>query len=320
MQAIIPPFWLIIAAVITISFPSEVLAGSLGWPVACIPGENCKGSTFYIGYPDIDRSGKAFDCGNPGYTGHTGTDITVSSVKDGIPVRAAADGEVLLVSGGKVDHCSGDGGTAGGCLQDIAATEDPGTICLGADGCFSWGFDAGNFILIRHGELPQALFTLYAHLRRGSIAVTNGNLVKKGEKIAEVGNSGASLTPHLHFGVFARRLFGNELVDPWQGSCSPDHHQTLWQYDPPYRADVFVIKAGTGEGIITCDSGGISCPTSSPASFIPGTFVTFKAVPYYGSQFIGWQEGCSGNAKSCTITVEGSIAVKALFARGERRP
>lgn len=320
MQVITPSFGLTIAAIIVFFFPATALSGNLAWPVACIPGINCKGSTFYLGYPDIDRSGKAYDCGKPGYTGHTGTDITVSSVKDEIPVLAAAEGVVLLVSGGKEDHCSGDGDKGSGCLQDLAAAEDPGAICLGADGCFSWGFDAGNFILIRHGELPQSFYTLYAHLRRGSIVVTNGRQVKKGEKIAAVGNSGASLAPHLHFGVFARRLFGNELVDPWQGSCSPDHHQTLWQYDPPYRADVLITKAGTGEGIITCDGGGSSCPPSSPASFIPGTSITFKAVPYYGSQFIGWQGSCSGNANSCTITVEGAVAVKALFAREERHP
>ncbi|WP_243372009.1 peptidoglycan DD-metalloendopeptidase family protein [Geotalea sp. SG265] len=299
--------------------PVAARAGMLAWPVACIPGVNCTGSAFYIGYPDIGGSGKAFDCGKPGYTGHTGTDITVSSVKDGVGVLAAADGEVLLVSGGQEDHCSGDGDAAGDrCLEADAATGDPGALCVGTDGCFSWGFDAGNFVLIRHGEPPQLIFTLYAHLRRGSIAVTSGTRVKKGDKIAEVGNSGASLAPHLHFGVFIRRQFGNELADPWQGECSSPRHASLWQYDPPYRAQVTVTKAGTGEGIITCNDGSIPCPPGSPTSFIPGTSITFKATPYFGSQFIGWQGGCSGAANTCTITVEGSLGVSALFARQDR--
>lgn len=278
-------------------------------------------SNFYLGYPDIEGRGKAFDCGKPGYTGHTGTDITVASVKGGIAVMAAADGEVLLVAGGKEDHCSGDDESPGTrCLQDTATTADPGAVCLGANGCFSWGFDAGNFILIRHNQPHQILYTLYAHLRRGSIAVTTGQQVKKGDKIAEAGNSGASLAPHLHFGVFARMPYGNDAVDPWQGSCSANHHQSLWQYTPPYRAEIAITKSGTGEGIITCDSGSIPCTSRYPISLVPGTTITLKAVPYYGSEFAGWQGACAGSGSICTLAVEGAVAIKAVFTREERNP
>lgn len=319
MQPVTLQFKLGLVLVILFALPGAPSAGTLAWPIACIPGSTCTGSTFYIGYPDIAGSGKAFDCGKPGYTGHNGTDITVLSVSDGVGVLAAAEGEVVLVSGGREDHCSGDGYIAGrSCLQDLAVTGDPGTICLGSDGCFSWGFDAGNFILIRHGDSPQRLFTLYAHLRRGSIAVTNGSRVKQGDKIAEVGNSGASLAPHLHFGVFARHQFGNEPVDPWQGGCSPLHHESLWQYDPPYKAVLTVTKGGTGAGIVSCRDGDDTCPPGSPMSLVPGTSVTLKAEPYYGSRFTGWQGGCSGTAASCTVTIEKDIEVKALFTRDER--
>jgi len=48
---------------------------------------------------------------------------------------------------------------------------------------------------------------LYAHLKSGSIEVEKGDRVKKGQRLGQVGNSGFSSTPHLHFQVLTRRTF-----------------------------------------------------------------------------------------------------------------
>ena len=53
----------------------------------------------------------------------------------------------------------------------------------------------GNYVLLE-GE-PG--FALLAHLRRGSLRVRAGQRVGEGEVLAEVGNSGNSTSPHLHF-------------------------------------------------------------------------------------------------------------------------
>jgi hypothetical protein len=55
----------------------------------------------------------------------------------------------------------------------------------------------GNYILLK-GKPGVALL---AHLRRGSVRVRTGQLVKEGEPVAAVGNSGNSTIPHLHFHV-----------------------------------------------------------------------------------------------------------------------
>lgn len=56
----------------------------------------------------------------------------------------------------------------------------------------------GNCIIIDHGN---GLWTLYGHIRNGGLLVDVGDTVKKGDKIAEVGSTGNSTGPHLHFEV-----------------------------------------------------------------------------------------------------------------------
>lgn len=54
----------------------------------------------------------------------------------------------------------------------------------------------GNYVVIKHS--PN-LYTLYAHLKSGSISVKTGEAVVAGQKIGECGHSGHSSEPHLHF-------------------------------------------------------------------------------------------------------------------------
>jgi murein DD-endopeptidase MepM/ murein hydrolase activator NlpD len=54
----------------------------------------------------------------------------------------------------------------------------------------------GNMIEVDHGK---GLVTRYAHASR--VYVKNGDLIKRGQKIAEVGTTGRSTGPHLHFEV-----------------------------------------------------------------------------------------------------------------------
>ncbi len=84
------------------------------------------------------------------------------------PVYAAADGDVLQA-------------------DDKFADLPPGK---------SGKFDEANFVTIKHSETE---YTAYGHVRKGSVAVKVGDRVKKGDRIARVGNSGASGLPHLHF-------------------------------------------------------------------------------------------------------------------------
>jgi murein DD-endopeptidase len=60
------------------------------------------------------------------------------------------------------------------------------------------GTVAGNVVVIDAGD---GRYAIYAHLRPGSIEVTEGDEVAAGDAIGRIGSSGHSLAPHLHFHI-----------------------------------------------------------------------------------------------------------------------
>ena len=92
--------------------------------------------------------------------------------------------------------------------QDIAGEEGSPVVAV-ADGIvrFAGWSDKGYgyLVVIDHGSYQ----TLYAHLRTDPVVGT-GQAVGAGQMLGELGNTGFSTGPHLHFEI---RL-GNELVDP----------------------------------------------------------------------------------------------------------
>jgi murein DD-endopeptidase MepM/ murein hydrolase activator NlpD len=55
----------------------------------------------------------------------------------------------------------------------------------------------GKYVIITHYGGYQ---TLYAHLHR--YTVHKGQSIRQGQKIGEMGNSGRSTGPHLHFSIY----------------------------------------------------------------------------------------------------------------------
>lgn len=92
----------------------------------------------------------------------------------GQPIRAPADGTVVSVTDGLRDH------------------PHPGT------GWLEWRTwrIAGNSVILKHAD---GEYSLCAHLKQGSVQVTPGTRVERGEVIGACGNSGFSTEPHLHY-------------------------------------------------------------------------------------------------------------------------
>ncbi|MEU0215084.1 M23 family metallopeptidase [Streptomyces sp. NPDC006265] len=103
------------------------------------------------------------------------------------PVLATADATVVRVGDGQRDH--------------LSRTSLPGLLYLmlieGSVREMS-GVDRilGNHLVL---DLGDHTYAVYAHLRRGSLTVREGDRVQAGQVVARCGNSGNSSEPHLHF-------------------------------------------------------------------------------------------------------------------------
>lgn len=85
-----------------------------------------------------------------------------------------------------------------------------GTPLFAADGGvieqIGWGTGYGNQIVINHGK---GKLTRYAHMSK--FYVKKGQYVKKGEAIGEMGNTGWSTGPHIHFEIIINGVKYNPL-------------------------------------------------------------------------------------------------------------
>ena len=101
--------------------------------------------------------------------------------------------------------------------SDFAAA-DGTPILAAADGVvvlaeFSGGY--GGLIVIEHTVQGQRVATYYAHMWQHGIHVTQGQTVTAGQHIGDVGSSGMSTGPHLHFEVYP----GGRGAEPVDGDA-----------------------------------------------------------------------------------------------------
>ena len=94
----------------------------------------------------------------------------------------------------------------------------------------------GNYICIKH---PNKYYTYYAHLKKYSLLVQEGDSVFAGQRIAQVASSGNSTDPHLHFELWFDSSY---VVDPFKGSCG--NPNSLWLETPHYDSNFTVWEHG----------------------------------------------------------------------------
>ena len=109
----------------------------------------------------------------------------------GEPLLAVADAVVVHACDHRRDHLSRNSYPALAYLLAEGAVRSLG----GA------GPVVGNHVVL---DLGGGVFALYAHVRRGSLQVREGDRVRTGQTLALCGNSGNSTEPHLHFQLMDR--------------------------------------------------------------------------------------------------------------------
>lgn len=153
-------------------------------------------------------------CGGLTYSGHRGSDFGGGSwtgMDAGQDIVAAAAGVVTATNDGEHDRCS-TGDCAGG-----------------------GGF--GNYVMLQHAN---GRTTLYAHLKQWSVQVATGQTVLCGQLLGQMGSSGYSTGPHLHFEV---RESDNSASDPFYGGCAAP--PTYWLSQGDYGALPGVVCEAT---------------------------------------------------------------------------
>jgi len=192
-------------------------------PIGCHLGVDC----FIQNYVDQDPSPKwqDFNCGRMTYDSHDGIDFRLRHFVDmqrGVAVRAAAAGIVARIRNDVPD-------------QGLA---DPEAVRHR---------ECGNGVMIDHEEGWQ---TQYCHLKHRSVVVVPGQTVAVGTVLGQVGFSGKTEFPHLHWTVRHRGL----VMDPFTGQtiastpCGMTQGNGLWQAGE--RPD-YVATALLGSGFTT---------------------------------------------------------------------
>ncbi len=180
------------------------------------------GDVVVTAYYDLGGT-RDWNCGNHTYGGHRGTDIAIigrfEAQDAGREVVAAAPGRVIRTHDGEFDRCT-TGDCAGG-----------------------GGF--GNHVVVEHTD---GKVSYYAHLRNGSVAVREGQQLNCGDRVGQVGSSGYSTGPHLHFEV----RINNAADDPFTGPCGGP--LSYWVNQGQYR----------GLPTRDCEGGGDADPPPPP--------------------------------------------------------
>jgi murein DD-endopeptidase MepM/ murein hydrolase activator NlpD len=111
----------------------------------------------------------------------------------GAEILAPCDGEIALVSDGLAERDPVS-------LRDDLKYMAKVTKRFKA-GTASYREIAGNYIIMK---CTGGFYALFAHLKAGSINARAGQRVSRGEFLGQVGHSGNSTAPHLHFQAMDR--------------------------------------------------------------------------------------------------------------------
>lgn len=206
---------------------------------------------FMTNYVDGSESyGIDYECGPKSYLGHKGTDLVLpdfARMDQGLEVIAAGPGTVIGTHDGEYDRNKT-------WLDTV-----------------TW-----NVVTVDHGEHGGARYVAYyGHLKSGSVAVAVGGEVSAGTVLGQVGSSGRSDMPHLHFEVRRAPADGGttEVADPWEGPCGAA--SSLWISQLPYQNAFRVIQAGVATGDMSLDR--VKDPPTSPGTVTGGEAGTVSA-------------------------------------------
>jgi hypothetical protein len=206
--------------------------------IAVYPVAGTVGQDLFVPYVvDLDDSPGLldFNCGRQTFNGHNGDDAYIRGFAEqdiGYPIFAVQDGVVEDLRDGQPDRNTNN---------------DPAAV--------------PNFVEIDHGNGYEST---YVHVKSGSILVKKGDHVVAGQQIAQIGSSGMSTGPHLHYQL----THNGAALEPFAGPC---------RLGPSLFASQPAVPSTT-----TALSAMFSTVPYDGASNSP-----FDSLPHTGSYFLG---------------------------------
>lgn len=184
-------------------------------PYTFFPQAGTEGQDLFLAnYVDLNSSafdhtgsGLDYSCSDYSYAGHNGHDSIVDGFREqaiGVPVFAALNGTVIGAHDGEPDQ------------ETVNQVGRP-----------------TNFVALAHAGGYQ---TTYLHLKKGSVAVVNGQVVAAGTQLGLTGSSGDSSWPHLHF----TSSLNNVSYEPSAGKCRAG--DSYWTNQPVFRRDTYMTS------------------------------------------------------------------------------
>lgn len=188
-------------------------AVKFSWPLRTVSGFNDFSYYTIFNYVDQDPVAttiKDYNCGTATYDGHNGVDIALEPYpflkmdNNTVEVIAAAPGTIVN---------KGDGNYDKNCARNNSSV---------------------NYIAIQHSD---GTIAYYYHMKKNSVtSKAIGQTVTLGEFLGNVGSSGSSTAPHLHFEL----RNGNNVLDPFTGTCNSLNPSTLWVNQKPYTEPAII--------------------------------------------------------------------------------
>ena len=102
---------------------------------------------------------------------------------------------------------------------DLSAPEGTEIVASAGGKIYKTGYEPnglGNYVKIQHDVNGETYYTAYGHMLDNSIVVSEGQIVKSGEKIGIIGSTGRSTGIHVHFMLMSPNCSYNksDLKDP----------------------------------------------------------------------------------------------------------
>ncbi len=247
-----------------VEFPKKSNDDLLTIPVKCTLGKDC----WISNLPEHSKNnnlGFDYHCNKKTYSSHSGTDFAIQdmkAMKDGVDVISPIDGRITRLRDG---------------VDDINVKK------LGLENLE--GKDCGNAVAIARGDYEYLL----CHMKEFSLVVQQGQEVKRGQKIGQIGLSGRTEYPHLHITARKKDIDGNwNWFDPFYNKgtecgATPD---SMW-----LEADA-LEKAAIKSGIVYNYGFSYNVPTAEKIATGDFREIKFTENP---NMIIGWVEIFSTN-------------------------